>query len=132
MFLAEESVYLPQRVAGIIEADEKSLLAFRAAHGGLEGVNVRAARLVLLLHLHGVEAFFQREFARAGFADVVQREDGEDAAINAFVADLRLFLRPPRAMTAQFSNSNGGMAHIFLLGRMFPRNPVNNLFELFW
>jgi hypothetical protein len=40
-------------------------------------------------------------------------KDGEDAAIHAHVADLHLVRDVPRAMTAQFSNSNGGMTRSF-------------------
>jgi hypothetical protein len=82
----EEAVNLPQRVVAEIEADEEALVALAPAHGGFKGVNVRLARLVLLLHMNGIPAFFQGEIAfleRRRF-----RADGEDATINALVADL--------------------------------------------
>ena len=81
-------------VAAVVEAHEEPLLAFRAAHGGLEGVHVRPPGLVLLLHLDGEPAFLQREFIRAGLAHMVHRGDGEDAPVNAHVAHLRLVLAP--------------------------------------
>src|ERR1017187_3443276 len=92
VLLAEKAVDLVQRVARIIEADKESLLALRPAHRRFKGVNVRPARLVLLLHLHRIEALLQRQLIRPGFADVVQGRDGEDTSINALVADLRLVL----------------------------------------
>src|ERR1035441_3733355 len=92
VLLAEKAVNLAQRVAGIIEADKESLLALRPAHRRFKRVNVRPARLVLLLHLHRIKALLQRQLIRPGLADVVQGRDGEDASINAFVADLRLVL----------------------------------------
>ena len=54
--------HLPLGILGIAEAHEEALLAFRPAHGGLEGVHVRPPGLVLLLHLDGEPLFFQREF----------------------------------------------------------------------
>src|ERR1035437_4554617 len=92
VFLAEKAVNLVQRVAGVVEADKESLLALRPAHRCFKGVNVRPARLVLLLHLHRIKALLQRQLIRPGFADVVQGRDGEDSSINALVADLRLVL----------------------------------------
>src|ERR1035441_1904645 len=92
VLLAEKAVNLAQRVAGIVEANKEPLLALRPAHRRFKGVNVRPARLVLLLHLHGIKALLQRQLIRPGLAHVVQGRDGEDASINALVADLRLVL----------------------------------------
>jgi len=48
-----------------------------------------------------------------------------DAAIHAHVADLHLVRDVPRAMTAQFSNSNGGMTRSFstVHGRSWTTKP---------
>src|ERR1035441_5451783 len=46
MVVFEEAVYLAQGVFGVVEGDEEAFLAPAAAHGGLEGVNVRAANFV--------------------------------------------------------------------------------------
>ena len=94
VLLAEEARDLRHRVAGVGEAHEEPLLAFRAANGGLEGVHVRPPGLVLLLHLDGEPAFLQREFVRARLAHVVHRGDGEDAPVYPHVAHLRLVLAP--------------------------------------
>lgn len=51
VFFAKEARDFREGVAGKIEAYEETLLAFRAAHGGLEGVDVGAVGFVLLLHL---------------------------------------------------------------------------------
>jgi len=59
----EEFLDFSQRVAGEIEADEKSLVTLFAHHHGLKGINVGTANLVGLLHLNWIPAFFQGEFA---------------------------------------------------------------------
>jgi hypothetical protein len=53
----EKAVNLAQGVLGVIEGDEETLVAIAAAHGGLEGVNVWTAHLVLLLHLNEIPVF---------------------------------------------------------------------------
>src|ERR1039458_6086283 len=86
MVVFEEAIYLAQGIFGVVEGDEEAFLAPAAAHGGLEGVNVRAANFVLLLYLDWIPAFVQGQFIRFradGFGP-----DREDAAINAHVADL--------------------------------------------
>ena len=60
----EKGVGFGERVARVIEADEKAFLTFLAHHHGLEGVNVRAARFVFLFHLDGRGAKLQRYLAR--------------------------------------------------------------------
>ena len=55
----EEAVDLAQGVFGVIEGDEEAFLALGAAHGGLEGIYVRAANFVVLLHLSGESERFQ-------------------------------------------------------------------------
>src|ERR1035441_6182309 len=106
VLLAEKAVNLAQRVAGIIEADKESLLALRPAHRRFKGVNVRPARLVLLLHLHWIKALLQRQLTRPGFADVVQGRDREDASINAFEAELRLVLSAADRKSTRLNSSH--------------------------
>ena len=84
----EKRIYLRQRVLQEIKAHEKTFLAIFAHHHGFKGVYVRATGLVLLFDLNGIPALLQREFAFLFFAGRGAGADGEDAAINAHVADL--------------------------------------------
>lgn len=87
--LPPEAVDLGQRVAGVVEGDEETFLHLLSHHHGLKGIDIRAAELVLLLHLDGEELLFEVEFVALVLAPVVERGDGEDATIDAYVADLR-------------------------------------------
>ena len=99
--LLEEPADFRARIARVVERHEEPLLTVLAHHHGLEGVDVRAARLVLLLDLDGVELFLQREFAGLGLAAAIQRGHGEDAAVQTQVADLRL-VRDAAAVLCNF------------------------------
>ena len=68
-----------------------------------------------LFYLDAIPAIFHATFACLLPARRGAGGAGEDAAIHAHVADLHLVRDVPRAMTAQFSNSNGGM-----VGRSVP------------
>src|ERR1019366_1849136 len=86
----EKRFDLRQRIRRIIERHEEAFLAIFAHHHGFDGVNVRAAHLVLLLDLDRIPAFFQAEFAFLLLARGGAGGDGEDAAIHAHVAHLHL------------------------------------------
>jgi len=86
----EERIYLRQRIRTEIERNKETFLAILTHHHGLEGINVRATGLVFLLHLDGIPAFFQTEFACLLLARRGAGTDGIDAAIHAHVADLHL------------------------------------------
>ena len=78
-------------VAGEVEGDEEALRPVGARHHGLEGVDVRPARLVLLLHLDGIPVVHEVELAGVlRRASSARPTTGEDAAVDAHVADLRL------------------------------------------
>lgn len=94
---------LPERgalglgVVGVGERDEEAAGAVFSLHDGLEGVDVGAADLVCLFDLHGEPV--AREHACAGEAGLVLGglrvvlglgADGEDAPVDAHVADLNL------------------------------------------
>jgi hypothetical protein len=104
----EKGFDLLQRVRRIIERHEEAFLAIAAHHHGLEGINVRAAGLVLLFYLDGIPAFFQAEFAFLLLARRGAGGNGEDAATRLdvqrfFVGELKLSqLSRPGSLTAFF------------------------------
>src|SRR4051812_34074149 len=89
------------RAGGEVEGDEEALLPPLALHGRLEGVDVRTAGLVLLLHLHGIPIVHGVEITGLPAGPLALVSDGVDAAVDALAPVFVLFGMPPSAITAR-------------------------------